>query len=73
MKDSEIYQKWLAKQRAVKAPEGLTDRVLQQVEASVHASPEPVFWGWVRAALFIFAAVGGVGRYVILILITLFN
>jgi len=73
MKDPEIYQKWLAKQRAVKAPESLEDRVIQQIEVSSPASPEPILWGWARAALFIFAAVGGIGRYVILIFITLFN
>ena len=62
-----LYREWLAEKRSLSAPDEMAERVERQLlipqSSSEHA---PTIPQWARAAVLIAAAVGGLGRYVLL-------
>lgn len=72
--EPELYREWLAEKRQAKAPDELADRVAEQL---LETQPQPTRIAsvpqWARAAILIVAAIGGLGRYVLLGILILIN
>jgi hypothetical protein len=72
--EPDLYREWLAEKREEKAPDELADRVAGQLLDT--QSPSQRFAAvpqWARAAILIAAAIGGLGRYVLLGIFILFS
>ena len=74
----ESYRQWLLQKRTLKAPDGLTETVMDSLVDSVPQSPSQVktsssSWQrlldmpWARAAVLMIAALLGFGRYALLL------
>ena len=70
--NTDLYRDWLAEKREVKAPETLAESVAAQVQHGEVQRGMSVAQ-WARAAILIAAAIGGLGRYVLLGILILSN
>lgn len=72
--EADLYQEWLAEKRREKAPEQLAERVVKQVvDIQTQSGRMASVPQWARAAILIAAALGGLGRYVLLGILILFS
>lgn len=67
----EHYQEWLAEKRQVQAPADFVDSVMAVSIIQPPAWRTAEFWG--KAAVFILAFCGGIGRYAIAAYLVLFG